>query len=176
MSQPVETSLPSPPPPSSEPTPAGVGQVGGAPTRRLPSWLAGGAPRPGQLTPGWRLTVIAAWVLATLGWMAAWKSSRELGLSTWWLGPSSDPRPFFLMLLPFVPVVAMIVLAVQNVRHLAWWGLAASAVGAAIAAGDLGRVVRLGIVEMAIAVATAAVSVASLAGRYRAPGRTDRPL
>ncbi len=131
--------------------------------------------RPGQLTPGWRLTVVATWVLATLGWMAAWKSSRELGLSTWWLGPSSDPQPFFLMLLPFVPPVTMIVLAVQNSRHLAWWGLAASAVGAAIAVGDLGRVVRLGIVELAIAAATAAVSVASLSGRYRGSidGGTD---
>jgi hypothetical protein len=155
-----------PPPPAPDPAlaPPPGDQVA---QRRWGAWLIGGPPRPGQLAPGWRLTVLATWVLAFLGWTAAWKASRELGLSTWWLGPSSEPRPFVIMLLPFVPVVAMIVLTVQNARRLPWYGLAASAVGAAIGAGDLGRVVRLGLVELGIAAATAAVSVASFSARYR---------
>ncbi len=39
----------------------------------------------------------------------------------------------------------MVVAAVNNARRLPWYGLGASAVGAAIAIGDLGRVVRLGL-------------------------------
>jgi hypothetical protein len=50
---------------------------------------------------------------------------------------------------------------------LPWYGLAASAVTAAVGLGDLGRVVRIGLVELAMAAATALFSVASLAGRYR---------
>ena len=137
-------------------------------------WSSGRPPQPGQLTPGWRLTVLVAWVLALLAWCAAWKTSRELGLSTWWLGPSAEPRPFPVLLLPFVPIVAMIAATLNNVRRLAWYGLLASAVGAAIAVGDLGRVVRLGLVELAIAAATAAVSVASLSGTYRSATPPDQ--
>jgi len=134
-------------------------------------WSSGRPPQPGQLTPGWRLIVVATWLLALVAWSAAWKTSRELGLSTWWLGPSAEPRPFPVLLLPFVPIVAMIAATLNNVRRLAWYGLAASVGGAAIAVGDLGRVARLGLVELAIAVATAVVSVASLSGTYRSAVR-----
>ena len=71
------------------------------------------------------------------------------------------------MLLPFVAPVVMAVATLNNTRWLPFWGLAASAVGAAIGIADLTRVTRLGIVEVAIAAAGAAVSVASLSGMYR---------
>lgn len=118
--------------------------------------------------------MLVTWVLAFLGWTAVWKASRELGLAAWWLGPSAAPRPFPVLLLPFVPVVVMLVLTVQNARNLPWFGLAASVVGAAVGTGDLGRVERLGLVELAIAAATAAVSIASLSGRYRRPRPTPQ--
>jgi hypothetical protein len=170
----VETSAP--PPPSPDPAPLPPSEPDEGEPRRFGAWLAGGPPQPGQLTPGWRLTVLVTWVLAFLGWSAAWKASRELGLATWWLGPTSAPRPWPIMLLPFAPVVVMLVLSIQNARHLPWYGLAASGVGAAIAIGDLGQVTRLGLVELAISVATALVSVASLGGRYRRSVRSNRPL
>ncbi len=96
-----------------------------------------------------------------------WKASRELGLSTWWRGPISDPQPFLITLIPFVGPAAMAVAALYGVRRLPWYGLAASAVTAAVGLGDLGRVTRLGLVELAMAAGTAVFSVASLAGRYR---------
>ena len=104
-----------------------------------------------------------------------WKASRELGLATWWLGPISEPRPLFVMLLPFVAPVAMVVATLNNARRLPWFGLAASAACAAVGIGDLDRVRRLAYVELAIAAAGALVSVASLSGVYRAvrPHRPD---
>ena len=149
----VETSLPPPPPPAPPHTGAVEHDDG---------------PRAGQLTAGWRVTVLATWVLVFLAYTAVWKASRELGLATWWLGPTAEPRPIPVLLLPFVAPVTMIIATINNSRRLPWYGLAAAAVGVAIAVGDLGTFRRLGLVELGIAVAAGAVSVASMAGRYRA--------
>jgi hypothetical protein len=127
-------------------------------------------PRPGQLTPGWRYATAAMWFLVFVAYSGVWKASRELGLATWWLGPVSEPRPFFVMLLPFVGPAAMVLAALANARRLPWYGLAASGVALLIAIPDVDRVRRLGIVEVAIAVAAALVSVAGFAGTYRRGG------
>ena len=97
-----------------------------------------------------------------------WKTSRELGLNTWWLGPLGDPQPAFVTMLPFVAPLVMVLFTVNNSRRLPWLGLAAAAVLGAIAGFDLVKVPRLGLVELAIAAAGALLAVASLAGRYRA--------
>lgn len=111
--------------------------------------------------------VLVAWLLILLAYTGVWKASRELGLATWWLGPTGAPGPLPVILLPFAAPAVMIVAALNNSRRLPWYGLVASAVGVLIGLGDLGDVRRLGLVELAIAAAGAAVSVASLAGRYR---------
>ena len=112
--------------------------------------------------------MLATWVLVFLAYTAVWKASRELGLATWWLGPTAEPRPFPVLLVPFVAPLAMMIATINNSRRLPWYGLAAAAVGVAIAIGDLGTFRRLGLVELGIAVAAGAVSVASMAGQYRA--------
>jgi hypothetical protein len=109
----------------------------------------------------------AAWILVFVAFTGVWKASRDLGLATWWLGPISQPRPVFVMLLPFVAPAAMVIAALNNARWLPWFGLAASAVCAAVGLGDLDRVQRLADVELAIAAAGALVSVASISGLYR---------
>jgi hypothetical protein len=122
---------------------------------------------PGQLTTGWRYATAAMWFLVFVAYSGVWKASRELGLSTWWLGPISQPQPIFVMLVPFVGPAAMVVAALANARRLPWYGLVVSAVALLIAIPDLDRVRRLGIAEVAIAVAAALVSVAGFAGTYR---------
>jgi hypothetical protein len=119
------------------------------------------------LTGGWRLVTAVTWGLVFIAFAAVWKVSRELGLSTWWLGPIGEPQPVFVMLLPFVAPVAMVVATLNHTRWLPIAGLVASAVTAAVGLGDLDRVLRLAIVELAIAGAAAAVSIASFAGLYR---------
>jgi hypothetical protein len=151
----VETSVP-PPPPAPPATGDGV-------RRTRPA-----GPRPGQLTGGWRIVTGVTWGLVFVAFAGVWKVSRELGLSTWWLGPIGEPQPVFVLLVPFVAPAAMVVLTLYNARYLPAAGLVASAITAAVAAGDLDRVLRLALVEMAIAGAAGAVSIASFAGRYRA--------
>lgn len=124
-------------------------------------------PVAGQLTRGWQLATVLVWGATFVALAGVWKASRELGLSTWWRGPVSDPAPFLVTLIPFVGPAAMVVAALYGARRLPWYGLAASAVTAAVGLGDVGRVVRLGVVELALAAATAVFSGASLTGRYR---------
>jgi hypothetical protein len=119
------------------------------------------------LTGGWRIVTAVTWGLVFIAFAAVWKVSRELGLSTWWLGPIGEPQPVFVLLLPFVAPVAMVVATLNHTRWLPIAGLVASAVTAAVGLGDLDRVLRLAIVELAIAGAAAAVSIASFAGLYR---------
>jgi hypothetical protein len=121
----------------------------------------------GQLTRTWQLATVAMWGATFVAFGGVWKASRELGLSTWWRGPSSDPQPFLVTLIPFVGPAVMVVAALYGVRRLPWYGLAVSAVTILVGLGDLGRVSRLGVVEIALGAATAVFSAASLTGRYR---------
>lgn len=133
------------------------------------------AARPGQLTPTWRGITLVNWALVFVAWSGAWKVSRELGIAAWWLGPETASRSIVVMLLPFAPAAVMIVLTLLNARWLPFGGLVASAIGAAIGVVDLGYVRRLGVVEIAIAAAAAAVSLASLSGMYRSVS-ADAPV
>jgi hypothetical protein len=144
-------SLPPPPPPPALPPLSPTGREAVA----------------GQLTIGWRMVTGITWALVIVAYVAVWKTSRELGLSTWWLGPLGDPRPAYITMLPFVAPLVMLLLTVNNSRVLPWAGLAAAALQAAIGALDLGRVPGIAAVELAIAGAAALVAVAGLGGRYR---------
>jgi phosphoglycerol transferase MdoB-like AlkP superfamily enzyme len=158
----VETTTPAVPPPPPPPPPSAAD----APVVRR-------FPRPGQLTPWWRLATVATWALVLVAWSGVWKASRELGVAVWWLGPDGDPQPIFIMLLPFVVPLAMIVLALNNVRHLPWYGLAGAALMSVFGFIDLAYVRRFGLVELLIAAAAAAVAVAGFGGTYVRVGGTD---
>lgn len=122
---------------------------------------------PGQLTVGWRITTAIVWGLVFVGYIAVWKTSRELGLNTWWLGPIGDPAGWWVSMLPFLPPLAMILLAVNNAKGLPWFGLGAAAWCAVVALFDLGLVFRLALVELAIAAAGALAAIGSISGRLR---------
>ena len=126
-------------------------------------------PRPGELTPRWRFLVAVVWIAVAVAQGAVWRTSDQLGMSTWWLGPRGDPRPLAVQLLPFLPALVMVLAASNRIRFLPWWGAVSSAVVLAIGIADLGTVTRLAWVEIAIGAAALAVSVASRAGAYR-PG------
>lgn len=147
-----------PPPPSSTP-------AGDAPSEPLTE-----PPRAGQLTLAWRIGIGLTWVAVILAFAAVWNASVQLGLSTWWLGPRGDPQPRVVQAVPFVAPVLMVLATINDVRWLAWYGLAAAGVLAAVGAGDLGRVGSIAATELAIAGAAAAISAASLTGTYRSAG------
>lgn len=124
-------------------------------------------PRPGELTPGWQWVLRLAWLGVFVGFSSVWKASRDIGLPTWWIGELSDPAPFYVSLVPFVAPTVMVVLTFGRLRTLPWLGLGAAAITATVAVADLAPYAGLGLVELTLAVAAAAVSAASLAGRYR---------
>lgn len=125
--------------------------------------------RPGQLTLGWRTVFIVGWAGVVLGLGAVLKSSRTMGLSTWWLGPNADPNSIVLQLLPFVVPGAVIVLAFRNARFLPYIGLIGALLLGAISVGDLGRFDGLAQVELATAAVGLLISLAAFAGLLR-PG------
>jgi hypothetical protein len=147
--EPVTSGVAPPPPPPLPPPPRAPSE---APRLARPTPVAG------QLTNGWRLVTGLVWALVIVAYVAVWKTSRELGLSTWWLGPFGDPQPAFVTMLPLV---------VNNSRWLPWAGLGAAAVLASIAVFDFAKVPRLAIVELAIAAGGALVAVAGFGGRFR---------
>ena len=124
-------------------------------------------PRAGDLSVGWRAVTAGTWIGVVVGLAAVWNVSVQLGLSTWWLGPRGDPQPLVVRFAPFVAPVLMLLATVNHVRWSGWYGLAAAAVVGGVAAGDVGRVTSLAVVELAIAGAAALVSAASLTGTYR---------
>ena len=132
-------------------------------------------PRAGELTLAWRIGTASAWICVVLALAAVWNASVQLGLSTWWLGPRGDPQPRAIQLAPFVAPVLVVLATINNARWLAWYGLAASGVVAAVGLGDLGRVGSIAATELAIAASAALVSIASLTGTYRAPLDRDPP-
>lgn len=126
------------------------------------------APRPGQLTRTWSIVFGLGWITVALALVGVWSASRQLGLPTWWLGSSAAPQPFIVNLLPFAPPFLLVAATLDRRPHLAWWGAAGAALLAAVGIADLGRVRGFGVVELVIAAAAAAVSVAALSGTYRA--------
>ncbi len=126
-------------------------------------------PRPGELTAGWATMFWIVWAGVAAAFAAVWVSSRTTGLSTWWLGPESDPRSVLLNLLPFAAPLGLAAAAFARLRWLPWAGVAGAAVQAAIGLGDVGRVDKYALVELAIVGGALAVSLASFSGLLRKP-------
>jgi hypothetical protein len=116
--------------------------------------------------------LVITWVGVFVAYLAVWKVSEDLGISTWWLGARSNPQPMFIRLIPFLVAAVFGTLASYNVRRLPVLGLIGAVVLAAIAIPDLSRSTGLAAIEFAIAGAVLLVSAASFTGMYRAP-RSD---
>ncbi|MEI7547716.1 MAG: hypothetical protein WCK21_06625, partial [Actinomycetota bacterium] len=123
--------------------------------------------QPGQLLAGWGTLFWIGWLIIGGSFGAVWYSSRVTGLSTWWLGPQTEPRVWF-HLLPFLAPFTLSFLALRVTRRLPWYGIVGAAMCAAVAALDLADQPRYAAVEFALAGAGLAISIASFAGMLRA--------
>jgi hypothetical protein len=135
-----------------------------------PPLLTGPEPmphRPGQLSAGWRLIMVVAWVGVVLAWSAVWNASVQLGRPTWWLGTRADPMPVVVRLAPFAVPVVLILGALRNARWLAWTGVAGAIVFGGYAVADLSNEPDLAMLEIGVATAGLVVSLLALTGTYR---------
>lgn len=117
-----------------------------------------------QLSRGWSRVGLVTWGAALLGLAATAISSRTVGKPAWWIGPSTDPATFVSLLVPVTLTVSPAVAIVVASRRAWLVGLACSAGLGAMAAFDATDSPGVALVEAAIAVATAAISVAMRAG------------
>lgn len=131
--------------------------------------------RPGQLTPGWKVTFVAGWVGVMAAFGAVAQAGRIAGISPWWLGPETDPRFFLIIGLPFVGPVIAILAAIRGLRSTCYIGIAASVGSMAIAWGDR-EYSKLALVELVIGLAGLLVSVACLGGRASAGMAVTPPV
>ena len=187
MPEPTGTTLGDVSLPPPQPNPLGGIDQQSAATATLPPPVAGTAvttgrsagavarskQRTGTLATGWRVVFGLGWggVILCLG--AVWNSSRTMGLALWRLGAEAQPRSFAIQLLPFALPVLMVIAAMRNWRFLPYLGIVAALAGAAIAWGDLSPFRRYGLIELAIADAALALSLASIAGMYRGARRSE---
>ncbi len=126
--------------------------------------------RPGQLTVAWQIMLAACWSAAFFAFAAVWKTSEEIGIGTWWLGPRAQPQPLLIRILPFALTMLLGLFAVYNVRRIAEASVAASALVAVIATFDMSRSGGLAAIEFAIAGSMLLASVgAVIASTRRAP-------
>ncbi len=121
----------------------------------------------GQLTAGWSTVFWIGWLLVALGFAAVWYSSRLVGLSTWWLGPATDPQLILISLLPFTVPLVLMVAGYTAQRRLPWWGIGGASFIALIAVFDISRVPGLAAIEFGLAIAGLFISVACFAGVFR---------
>ncbi|MFZ8968538.1 MAG: hypothetical protein ACO20G_05805 [Ilumatobacteraceae bacterium] len=125
------------------------------------------APPAGGLTSAWRATIVVVWVGVAIGMASVWSASRQVGLSTWWLGPPTDGRPAVVAIAVFVPAVVVLVAAAVVQRHLWLTAVIAGVVVIVIGCGDIGRVDGLATVQIALGAAGAATGIAALSGTAR---------
>ncbi len=121
----------------------------------------------GQLTAGWSTVFWVGWLLVAGGFAAVWYSSRLIGLSTWWLGPMTDPQLILVSLLPFTVPLALMIAGYSAQRWLPWWGIGGAAFVAVIAAFDINRVPGFAAIEFGLALAALCISVSCFAGVFR---------
>ncbi len=121
----------------------------------------------GQLTSGWSAVFWIGWLLIAASFAAIWYSSRLIGLSTWWLGPSTDPKLILVSLLPFTAPLSLSAAGYSAQRWLPWWGIGGAAFVAVVAAFDVSRVPGYAAIEFSLAIAGLFISVACFAGVFR---------
>ena len=158
---------PSVPPPAQSPNVLQVSEPTKAPAAVGVQALDPVPLQPGQLTVAWQIMLAASWSAAFFAFAAVWKTSEEIGIGTWWLGPRAQPQPLLIRILPFVITMLLGLLAVYNVRRIAVMSIIASVLIAIIGVFDMSRSGGLAAIEFVIAGSMLLVSVGALAASTR---------
>ena len=102
------------------------------------------------------------WIGVLASVLAVTISSRTIGRSIWWLGPSSNPAPVLFLLVPIVIIGTPLFVTLQRPRRMVRVGLMASIALLISALPDVGSNPAIAIAILAIGIAALAPSIALL--------------
>lgn len=111
--------------------------------------------------------MVLSWLLVAAALIVVAVTGRNVGKPAWWIGPVSNPTPFFIWTLPFIGPAASIVATFRIVRWAHLIGLASAALIGVVAVFDINNSPGIALIECVIAVAAALIAIASFAGRTK---------
>lgn len=138
------------------------------PPAPVPADAPKSAAQAGQLTAGWSTVFWIGWMLIAASFAAIWYSSRLVGLSTWWLGPATEPQLILVNLLPFTVPLALCVAGFEP-NDGCPGGASAVQRSWLPSPSSTSTVPGYAAIEFGLAAAGLLISVASFAGLFRNP-------
>ncbi len=111
--------------------------------------------------------MVLSWLLVAAALIVVAVTGRNVGKPAWWIGPVSNPTPFFVWALPFIGPAASIVATFRIVRWAHIIGLASAALIGVVAVFDINNSPGIALIEFVVAVAAALIAIASFAGRTK---------
>ncbi|MFM8418339.1 MAG: hypothetical protein ACKOAT_12745 [Actinomycetota bacterium] len=113
----------------------------------------------------WRRLASISWVGIAVCQVAVAVTSRNIGKSTWWLGPESNPRFPLVWAVPFLITVAAFVATQRPRKYTIVVHLVCVALLAAVATGDVANSPGVAALQYVVAGIALLVSFVSLAAR-----------
>ncbi|MFM8956956.1 MAG: hypothetical protein ACKOJH_05875 [Actinomycetota bacterium] len=113
----------------------------------------------------WRRLASISWVGIAVCQVAVAVTSRNIGKSTWWLGPESNPRFPLVWAVPFLITVAAFVATQRPRKYTIVVHLVCVALLAAVATGDVANSPGVAALQYVVAGVALLVSFVSLAAR-----------
>lgn len=115
-----------------------------------------------QPSDGWRMVSFLTWIGVLAAVLAVTISSRTIGRSIWWLGPSSNPAPVFYLLIPIIIIGTPLLITLQRPHRMVRAGLASSVALLVSALPDVGSNPAVAIAILVIGFAALGSSIALL--------------
>jgi hypothetical protein len=118
------------------------------------------APTQAEPGSGWQTVSAVTWIAVLSSLIAVTISSRTIGRPVWWIGPTVDPAPAYLMLIPIACVVIPLVATIRLPRRMAMIGCICSLLLMATAIPDFTASPAIAIAIFVIGIAALAESIA----------------
>lgn len=115
-----------------------------------------------QPSDAWRMVSFLTWIGVLASVLAVTISSRTIGRSIWWLGPSSNPAPVFFLLIPILIIGTPIFVTLTRPQRMVRVGLVGSIALLISALPDVGSNSAIALAILVIGLAALASSIALL--------------
>ncbi|MSO60400.1 MAG: hypothetical protein EXQ63_08770 [Ilumatobacteraceae bacterium] len=118
------------------------------------------------LASGWAVVGAATWIATLLAVTAIAISSRTISRPPWWLGPTTDPAPFFALAILAIVVILTTLAYLGSYSTAPWIGIFSSLFLGSYAIADLDATIGIAIAQIIVAAAALTGSLATFAGLH----------